>query len=120
MVANGTEFEERDEQADAPVAHEQAQGRGPDPPMGKLERLEQTKRKAHQALLRQWEHEASNPRRKPERMMRYTITVDCTFSEFEAIKTAIKGFAPGRKRYRQEEIPMAGRIQTDAPEANEE
>lgn len=82
---------------------------GPDPPMGTLERLEQTKRKAHEALQRQWKREAASPKHKPERMMRYTITIDCTWSEFQAIKDAIKGFAPGRKWNRQEEIPRRGR-----------
>lgn len=83
---------------------------GPSPPTSALERLEETKRKTYEALKRKWAREASNPRRKPERLMRYTITIDCTWSELQAIRSAIKGYAPGRKTCHQSEIPQFTKV----------
>ena len=39
--------------------------------------------------------------------MEYTVTLHCTYDEFQSVLLALKGFCPGRKWYHQNE--MGGR-----------
>ena len=66
--------------------------------------LQDSMNQAYEKWRERWSQEKDEPGHEPQKIMRYTITLYCTHSEFQSVLTAIKGFCIGRRYTRQEEI----------------
>lgn len=69
------------------------------------EYLSESMQKAHETLKDYWAWEREHGKSKDERLMRYTITLECTYSQFQEIRRILEPFHVHRRWYRQEEIP---------------
>ena len=71
------------------------------------QRLAESMSNAHYKWKERWDYEKGLPGKEPQRLMEYTVTLHCTYDEFQSVLLALKGFCPGRKWYYQNE--MGGR-----------